>query len=384
MMIYLDNAATTSPKPERVVREVDRAMRQYSANPGRGGHKASLDTAKAVFDTRTLVKDFFNMESEEGVIFTPGCTASLNMVIKGVLRKGDHVVISCLEHNAVLRPLHKLKQHGFIDYTVADVVIGDDEATLQSFRSAINARTRMIICTHASNAFGIRLPVERLCALAHSYGILFCMDAAQSAGVLDIKMTDAGYDIVCCAGHKGLYGPMGIGLLLINCDVPMNTLIEGGTGSESFNPAMPGYLPDRFESGTLNIPGICGLGAGIRFVQTKHRERIAEHEMKLIRYAYHRLKNDDRIILYTPEPELEFSAPVLSLNIRNHDSEEVSKYLSERFGIATRAGLHCAPLAHNFMGTSESGTVRVAPSVFSTQKEIQILCDALKNFSHSS
>lgn len=383
-MIYLDNAATTSPKPENVVREVNRAMRRYSANPGRGGHSASIITAKAVYDTRTAVKDFFHMRSEENVIFTSGCTASLNTVIKGALRRGDHAVISCLEHNAVLRPLHKLKTKGIIDYTVAAVVPGDDEATLNSFRSAINSRTRMIICTHASNVFGFRLPVERICALAHSYGILFCMDAAQSAGTLDIDMTANAYDFVCCAGHKGLYGPMGIGLLLLGDDHPLDTLIEGGTGSESDRPTMPEYYPDRLESGTLNIPGICGLGAGIGFVNARKREYIAEHEMKLIRYAYRELQKNENIILYHAMPQLKYNAPVLALNVKDHDSEEVSKSLSDRYGIATRAGLHCAPLAHRFMGTGEIGAVRIAPSVFTTEKEIQMLCNALKFFSHSA
>lgn len=384
MMIYLDNAATTSPKPEIVIREVNRALRSYSANPGRGGHRPSIAAAKAVYSCRTAVKEFFNTESEENVIFTSGCTMSLNTVFKGILRPGDHVIISSLEHNAVLRPLHRLKERGIISYTVADVVIGDDDATLESFRKAINAHTRMIVCTHASNVFGIRLPVERICALAHSYGILFCLDAAQSAGVLDIDVAGTGYDFVCCAGHKGLYGPTGIGLLLLKNGQKPEPLIEGGTGSASDDPLMPDYYPDRLESGTLNIPGICGLNAGIRFLESRGKDTAFQHEMRLIQRLYNGLSGMSEVQLYTPFPSAQACVPVLSFNIKGHDSETVSTYLNDRFGIAVRAGLHCAPTAHRFMGTIDSGTVRIAPSVFSSEKDIQILLKAVKNFIHTS
>lgn len=383
-MVYLDNAATTSPKPDIVVREVNRALRQYSANPGRGGHAPSIKSAKAVYDVRTLVKDFFQLPSEENVIFTPGCTHSLNMVMRGVLHKGDHVVISSMEHNAVLRPLHRLHERKMIDYTVADVTVGDDEATINAFRNAVNERTRMIICTHASNVFGIRLPVERLCALAHSYGVLFCLDAAQTAGVLELNLAENGYDFVCCAGHKGLYAPTGIGLLLLGNHELIEPLILGGTGSNSANAQMPDYYPDRLESGTLNIPGICGLGGGIRFVSSRGTDKIAGHEMRLVRKLYRELSKLNKVELYTPEPDLTFSVPVLSFNVKDTDSETVAAYLNDRYGIATRAGLHCAPLAHQSMGTLERGTVRIAPSVFSTEKDIQILVNALKNFIHTT
>ncbi len=379
-MIYLDNAATTNPKPEIVIREVNQALRRYSANPGRGGHTPSVAAAKAVYETRTAVKEFFHVDTEEKVIFTPGCTYALNTVIKGVLKKGDHVVISSFEHNSVLRPLYRLKQRGFIDYSVADVAVGDDEKTLESFRRAINARTRLIICTHASNVFGIRLPVERICALAHQYGILFCLDAAQSAGILDIDVSSNGYDYVCCAGHKGLYGPTGIGLLICQSENLPEPLTEGGTGSQSDEGAMPDFCPDRYESGTLNLPGIRGLLGGIRFIRHYGTESAAKHEMRLMQKLYHSLEKLDNIRLYTQPPSLEYSVPVLSFNIKGSDSEAVSDYLNRRYGIATRAGLHCAPLAHRTMGTIDSGTVRIAPSVFTKENDIQYLIRALKNF----
>lgn len=383
-MIYLDNAATTSPKPESVIREVSNALRYYSANPGRGGHTPSLKAAQAVYKTRTLVKDLFRVSSEENVIFTSGCTHSLNTVIKSVLKKGDHAVISSMEHNAVLRPLYRLKEKGWIDYTVAKVIPGDNNATVNAFRDAINSRTRLIVCTHASNVFGIRLPVERICALAHSYGILFCLDAAQSAGVIPIDLEENPYDLVCCAGHKGLYGPTGIGLLLVNTNVLLNPLTEGGTGSNSMNPSMPEFYPDRLECGTLNIPGICGLGAGIRFIHHHGIDKIHHHESRLIQKLYHELSAIPEVELYTDDPGIVPTAPVLSFNIKDQESEIVSEYLSKRYRIAVRAGLHCAPLAHRMMGTLDRGTVRIAPSLFTKDEDIRILKIAIKNFSHNS
>lgn len=383
-MIYLDNSATTSPKPPSVIRAVQRALTHYSANPGRSGHSASMRTADAVFRVREKAKAFFNVRDESDVIFTSGCTQALNTVIKGVLSRGDHVVISSMEHNSVVRPLHAMSESGMITYSVAHVLVDDDERTIDSFRSAINERTRLIVCTHASNVFGNILPVRRLCALAHQYNILFCLDAAQSAGVLPIDLLQDGYDFVCCAGHKGLYGAEGIGLLLINCDMPMKPLIEGGTGSESSNLLMPDYYPDRLESGTLNIPGILSLGAGIDFVRSQSLTNIHEKELHLIRLLYRSVSKNNRIQLYSDEPTTDRFVPVLSLNIGQMSSEKVSSYLDRQFGIATRAGLHCAPLAHQTMGSDAAGTVRIAPSVFTTREEIEKTAFALHKISKFS
>ena len=341
----------------------------------------SVAASQLVYDTRSKLKDFFHARDVENVIFTPGCTASLNTVIKGVLQPGDHVVISSFEHNAVLRPLEKLRKNGTVTYTVAQVHT-DDEMTIASFREALNSRTRMIICTHASNVSGRILPVRRLCALAHANGILFCLDAAQSAGVLPIDLKDDGFDFVCCAGHKGLYGPMGTGVLLINCDTDLNTLIEGGTGSASADVSMPSYYPDRFESGTMNVPGMAGLGSGIDFIHHRGWNRIYEHEMRKMRLLYQHLAQNKRIHLYTPLPEDGVNAPVLSLNIDGIDCEKAAAILDERYQIAVRAGLHCAPLAHRSIGTLDTGTVRVAPSVFTTDEEIRRTAQALHKISY--
>lgn len=376
-MIYLDNSATTYPKPPQVIRAVHEASSRYGFNPGRGGYRQSLKTAEKIYNVRTKAKDFFGVYDETGVIFTSGCTDALNTVIKGVLHKGDHVVISSLEHNAVVRPLYRLKEQGIITYSVAESGKNDEE-TLQNFREKINSHTRLMICTHASNVFGTRLPVERLCALAHSNGILFCLDAAQSAGIFDIDLSRDGYDFVCCAGHKYLYGPMGIGLLLLGNDRIIDTLREGGTGSESSSFEMPRYYPDRMEAGTLNVPGIIGLGAGLSFVSRRGIDRIYRSESAWIRQLYRQLSSITSIKLYTEESKLDRNAPVLSFTVNGKDSEEIARILGESYDISVRGGLHCAPLAHQTMETSETGTVRIAPSIFSTENDRLLLVNSLR------
>lgn len=382
-MIYLDNAATTAPKPLSVIRTVETALRRYSANPGRSGHTPSVHTAHEIYRARRAAAEFFGLEHEENVIFTANCTTALNTVIKGVLKKGDHVIISSMEHNAVLRPLENLRLSGTITYTVAEVG-EDDDQTVDAFRSAFNSHTRLMICTHASNVFGTILPVRRLCALAHSNGVLFCLDAAQSAGVMPINMAEDGFDYLCCAGHKSLYGPMGTGLLLVNNDQIPATLTEGGTGSESANAVMPSYLPDRLESGTQNVPGILGLAAGMDFVRSKGIEQIYRQEISHIRYLYDGLRNVKGVHVYSPLSQERPSAPVLSLSVDSADSETVASYLNNRYGIAVRAGLHCAPLAHRHMGTLDGGTVRVSPSVFTRRQDMQIFLNAMNKFVHLS
>lgn len=379
-MIYLDNSATTFPKPASVIQAMNNASRNYSFNPGRGGYRQSLKASEIVYNTRSKVKSFFNALSEESVIFTYNCTHALNMAVKGVLNRGDHAVISSLEHNAVLRPIQRLADSGFITYTVAEVVPGDDEQTLDNFRKAINSRTRLFVCTHASNVFGIRLPVERLCALAHSYGILFCLDAAQSAGLLDIDVSREKYDYVCCAGHKYLYGPMGTGILIVNNDTALKTLIEGGTGSESADSAMPLYYPDRLEAGTANVAGIAGLGAAIDYLSSKGIDNIVKRETRLVTGLKNRLHTIEGLKVY----ENYDGVPVFSLSIDGFDSERVARYLSEHSDIAVRSGLHCAPLAHRQMGTLDSGTVRVAPGIFTTENDTQILFKTLRKMIHSA
>ena len=377
-MIYLDNGATTFPKPQIVVNAVNSATRNFSANPGRGGHRMAMKASEMVFESRNTVADFFGVDNPEKVIFTLNCTTALNTVIKGVLHPGDHVIISSYEHNAVVRPLEKLKEKG-ISYTVAQVVEGDNEQTLNNFRDAIKDNTKLMICTMASNVFGIKLPVERLCALCHQYDILCCVDGAQGAGVVPVDLSNSSIDFLCLASHKSLYGPMGIGVLIINCDTVPDSLIEGGTGSNSFDTRQPEILPDKFESGTNNFSGIIGLNAGIKFVKSKGLMNIYRKEMSLMTYLYKRLKNKNKIILYTEEPNIDFYVPLLSFNVKDYESEKTAEILNSRYGIATRSGLHCAPLAHITKGTEKIGTVRVVPSVFTTKNDIDTLIYAISN-----
>lgn len=382
-MIYFDNGATTYPKPPTVLKGVNDAIKRFGANPGRGGHDMSIKTANEIFLCRQNLATLFNVKDVENVIFTLNCTQSLNTVIKGILKKGDHVVVSSLEHNSVMRPLKAMSDMG-VTYSVAKVYACDDDKTINSFRNEINEKTKLVICTHASNVFGIRLPIERICALAHQYGILFCADCAQSAGVLPIDVDFYDYDFVCCAGHKGLYGPMGVGVLIINTDNLPIPLMFGGTGSSSVNMKQPSVLPDKYESGTPNVVGICGLKRGTDFVLSKTTDKIFTHEMSLISYLYKRLKQNKNIILYTDEPDTSYFAPVLSFSVKDFSSEDVSAYLNQKYSIAVRAGLHCSPLAHKYMNTLENGTVRVCPSVFNNKNQIDILVNALEKIGNKN
>lgn len=367
-MIYLDNSATSNPKPARV-REAVMSALGSSANPGRSGHALSMRAAEEIYKARTVAAGFFHAPKEENVIFTLNCTSALNIVMKGILKSGDHVVISDMEHNAVVRPLQKLAEKG-ITFSQAKVYPGDHDQTVGSFRSAVNAHTRMIICTHASNVWGVRLPVERLAALAHEYGLLIAVDAAQSAGIIPIDLTDSKIDFLCTAGHKGLYGPMGTGILIVCSENIPDSLTEGGTGTNSADLHQPADLPERLESGTPNYYGICGLRAGMEFIMQRRMETIAAHEYTLISALYRELKKNKHIRFYLPEPNPAYSAPILSFNIDGKDSEETAALLS-RSGIAVRAGLHCAPLAHQAMGTLETGAVRISPSYFTSMAEIR-------------
>lgn len=379
-MIYLDNSATTFPKP-KTVREAVAAALRYSANPGRSGHAPSVRASEEIYKARKAAAEFFNAPSVERVIFTLNCTAAANIVIKGILKSGDHVVVSDMEHNAVMRPLDRMTKNG-VTFTAAKVFPQDNDRTVDSFRKSINSKTKMIICTHASNVWGVKLPVERLSALAHEYGLLFALDAAQSAGVVPIDIVDGRFDFLFAAGHKGLYGPMGTGMLIIGGDIIPQPLAEGGTGSNSSNFEQPSELPDRFESGTPNVAGIAGLRAGIEFVSHYGQKKISEHEFMLIKRLYRRLSSIKGVRLYLPEPKESYSVPILSFNIEGLDSESTAKYLSG-YGIAVRAGLHCSPAAHAAMGTKSIGTVRISPSVFTTVQDIDKTAEAIRRISLS-
>lgn len=371
-MIYLDNAATTGRKPTGVIKAVGGALRELSANPGRSGHTASLKTADAVYTVREKTAELFGASGAENVVFTLNCTHSINCVIKGVLKVGEHAVTSSLEHNSVMRPL--IKQQ--IPFDTAYVSLTDDRATLRDFEKKIRPETKLVICTGASNVLGKTLPITEIGALCRDRGVLFAVDAAQIAGVIPIDMRQMNIDFLCIAPHKGLYAPMGIGVLI--CEKPIeNTIIEGGTGTNSAELVQPVALPERLESGTVNVPAIMGISAGIDYVKQIGINKIYSHEMKLIRYLYRELSKIERVQLYTPEPTDVMYAPVLSFNVYGKTSTEVSQYLSDN-GIAVRGGLHCAPFAHRQIGTLDSGAVRVSVAAFNTPSEIGSLIKAIK------
>lgn len=379
-MIYFDNAATTSPKPKQVLQAVSNALINQSANPGRSGHAMSESAAMTVYNTRQKAALLFGAPSAESVIFTQNCTTSINFVLKGLLRPHDRVLTSSLEHNAVARPLTALKQH-MITFDVFEVDFADKDVTLRSFLNTVRPDTRLVICTHASNVTGTALPIGEIGRYCRANGILFAVDAAQSAGVLDINMERDCIDYLCIAPHKGLYAPMGTGMLIIAGQAPL-PLIEGGTGTESVNLDQPSDMPERYESGTVNVPGIAGIGAGIDFVNSKGVDKIHAHETRILQKIYKDLSNINGVRLYTPMPTAD-NAPVLSFNIRDEHSVTVANKLNTH-NIAVRAGLHCAPFAHKRLGTISSGTVRIAPSAFTSDADAHNLIEAVRSIAKSA
>ena len=376
-MIYFDNAATTGKKPDTVITAVSNTLKNLSANPGRSGHKLSNMSAMEVYTAREKVSNFFGASGAQNVVFTANCTHSINFVIKGVLKRGEHIIISDLEHNAVVRPLVTSD----IDFSVANVSLTDDEVTVNNFEKLIKNNTKMIFCTGASNVIGKRLPIEKIGKMCKRRGLLFGVDAAQTAGVVPIDMKKMNIDFLCVAPHKGLYSPMGLGILIAEKPIPF-TLIQGGTGTESINLIQPDSLPERFESGTVNLPAIAGLSRGIDFVSKKGVDRIFSHEFSLISYIYDALLKDGNFKVYADDFSQNSYVPVLSFNCEGMTSGEVASYLDIK-GIAVRAGLHCAPFAHRKIGTAENGTVRIAPSVYNSANDATLLIKVLKSMKKS-
>ncbi len=356
-MLYFDNAATTFPKPPEVLRAMSGSIRYFGANPGRSGYPMSMDTAREVYRARLAAGDFFGAQPEN-VIFTKNCTESLNIVLLGVLAKGGHCVISDLEHNSVLRPVYALSRDGDVGFDCAEVPLSEPEAAVESYRKLIRKDTKLLVATGASNVFGTLLPYRKIAALSAEYGVPFLLDAAQVAGAEAITPADGG-DFIAAPGHKGLMGPMGTGLLIFKGNVLPEPLLYGGTGSLSLMPGQPEEPPERYESGTVNVPGILGLGAGIGWVRRMNRETIRRREMEIAVYLYDALSRMKQIDLFAPRPMLGRSAPVLSFAIAGKTGEETSALLAKQ-GIATRGGFHCAALAHRKMGTAERGTCRLS------------------------
>lgn len=377
-MIYLDNAATSYPKPNTVYQNVMKAMTEYGANPGRGSHAMAIEGAKVIYETRELIAQLFNLEDPLNVIFTFNATDSLNLAIKGLLKPGDHVITTSMEHNSVLRPVTELQKKG-----VENTIVGCDregKIRAEDLEKEIRPNTRLIVTTHVSNLTGTILPVEEIGNLCRKYKIPYLVDASQSAGVLDIDLKKMNIDFLAFPGHKGILGPQGTGILLINSDVRLNQLKEGGTGSESSNLNHPDFYPDKFEAGTHNLPGIAGMNAGVRYILSKGTKSIYSHEKSLLDIFINEAKKNPKIEIYGPK-DINDRCGVVPVNISGMDSSEVAYMLDTNYNIAVRPGLHCAPLAHKTIGTEKIGAVRFSVGPFNTKTEILTAVKALNEIS---
>ena len=361
-MIYFDAGATTLQKPEAVARAMYRAVGSLSS-PGRGSYPATRAAEETDLACRSLAAELFGVDDPERVVFTSCATHGLNIAIGTLVKPGSRVVISGYEHNAVTRPLHAIED---VEIVVADAPLFAPEEMVRQFAAALETPADAVICTHVSNVFGYRLPVERIAELCRERGVPFVLDASQSAGMVPVDMTALGAAFAAMPGHKGLYGPQGTGLLL--CGAEPVPLLRGGTGSQSLLQEMPRELPDRLEPGTHNMPGIAGRAEGLRFVTSRGAAVIGGHERQLARRCAERLRRLHGVeVFFAPEDAVQTG--VLSFRVDGRDCEELGESLAER-GVAVRAGLHCAPLAHRTAGTVDTGTVRCSFSAFNTEAQV--------------
>ena len=375
MEVYFDNAATSYPKPPSVYEAINFTLQHVGANPGRGEHSLSQSANRIIFKARETIAEFFNIPNSRNIVFTSNGTEAINLALKGFLKPGDHGIISSMEHNSVVRPLNSLKNDG-VNVTIVQC---DKQGKLNPdyvFKE-IKENTRLIVLTHASNVTGTILPVEEIGEIAAKKGIPLLVDAAQTAGTIPIDVLRNNISLLACPGHKSLLGPQGTGFLYICEGFNLKPLIEGGTGSNSELSEQPDFLPDRFQSGTLNTPGIAGLKAGIEFINKKSIQTIKEHEDMLSKTFINKLKEINRVRIYGPLSIKEKTA-VVSFNIKGKDSADIATALDEKYQIMVRAGLHCSPYAHKTIGTFPDGTIRVSFSIFNTVHEIDYFIDSLK------
>lgn len=372
MFVNFDNAATTYPKPQAVKNAVAQAIDQFGGNSGRGGHPLAMRTSRAMYSARSAVADFFGAQPEN-VIFTLNCTHALNLAIHGIMRDGGHLIISSLEHNSAARPGAQLAMDRKISLSVAQIA-PDAETTLRNFRKLIRPDTKAVVCTIASNVTGQITPWKEIGQLCQEHNICFIADGAQGCGVIPIDLSD-GINILCTAGHKGLYGITGTGLLITDGKYKIFPIIQGGTGSASLSLRQPEILPDSLESGTPCIIGAMSVMAGIRFIRSKGIDNIFAHEERICRSFIRHLEKNDNIIIYR-DPVSSY-VPIVSFNIQGIPSEELAQELADQ-GYCLRAGFHCAALAHTQLGT-KTGAVRFAPSVFSSERDGIILANIINN-----
>lgn len=373
-MIYLDNAATTMHKPQVVIDAVVQAMNSLG-NAGRGANEASLSAARIIYDTRDRLAQLFHAESAKRIAFTCNSTESLNIAIKGSLNPGDHVITTTLEHNSVLRPLYEMQSQG-VELTVIE---SDKRGCIcyDDFEKAIRPETRVIVCTNGSNLTGNRLDIERVGKIAADHGIRFIVDASQTAGVFEIDVQKMHIDILCFTGHKGLLGPQGTGGIYVREGIELRPLKSGGSGVDTYNTHHPAGMPTALEAGTLNGHGIAGLGAGVKYIMDTGMEHIRETEQHYMWKFYNGVKDIPGVKIYG-DFETEDRCPIVTLNIADYDSSEVSDELLMTYGISTRPGAHCAPLMHKALGTVDQGAVRFSFSHFNTEEEIDAAIAAIR------
>jgi cysteine desulfurase family protein len=380
-MIYLDNAATSWPKPETVYRTMDDFLRTKGGNPGRGSHSMALAARDTVEATRLALARLFNAPDSKRVVFTINCTEALNLALKGLLKPGDHVITGQTNHNSLARPLRKLESSGVgVTRLAPDTETG--VVSCRDIEAAINSKTRLIAITHASNVTGTIQPVTAYGAVAKKHHLMLLVDAAQTAGSFPIDVQATNIDLLAFPGHKSLYGPTGTGGLYISDRVTLETLIEGGTGSFSEEEDQPDILPDKYESGTQNGVGIAGLGAGIDFILSEGTEKIRNHEKELTEKLIEGLMGISGVTLYLARQPGQ-QAPVISFNISGYEPGEVGAILDQSFDIKARSGLHCAPAAHRTIGTFPRGTVRLSPGYFNTMEEMEYTVQAIERVAHA-
>ena len=373
-MIYFDNAATTLRKPDCVIEAVTEAMGSMG-NSGRGVHDGALSAARIIYDTRAALAKLFGAEGPGRIAFTANSTQALNMAIKGLLAPGDHAITTALEHNSVLRPLYELEDRGMELTILPADPLGN--ICYEDIEKEIRPPTRAIVTTHGSNLTGNLLDLARIGSIAWAHGLTYIVDASQTAGVFDIDVRRMNIDILCFTGHKGLLGPQGTGGLYVREGIEIRPLLSGGSGVQTYLRSHPPQMPTALEAGTLNGHGIAGLGAAVKYLQETGLDTIRQKEQALMRSFYEAVRQIPGITVYGDFSSMDRCA-IVSLNVRDYDSGEVSDALSESYGIATRPGAHCAPLMHRALGTVDQGAVRFSFSHFNTEEEIKIAVSALQ------
>ena len=372
---YFDNSATSNPKPKAVLEKVQEALISFNGNPGRSGYKKAVEIDRAIYNVRVKTAEFFNIKNPLKIAFTSNASESLNFAVKGAELSDCHIISSVLEHNSVLRPLHYLRDEKNVSLSFVSPH-KDSEDFLKEIKSLINEKTKAIVLNHISNVTGYIADIEAVGKLCKEKNLLFIVDASQSAGFLKIDVEKFNIDILCFTGHKSLFGIQGTGGIYVREGISLNPLLEGGTGSFSKLPRQPDRMPELLECGTLNTPGILSLGAGIDFINSVGLENIKNHEYNLTKRFIDKISEIENITIYGYKDI--FRGAVVSLNIKNISSSDLSSVLDEEFNICTRSGFHCAPLAHKFYDTYETGMVRFSFGYFNTAEEIDYAAEALK------